>query len=118
MLMRMPRTHLKNLGNTYDTVASHSHHASIISYCIARMEKLSHEEALRVMAMAALHDLHEARTGDFDYAGKNYSKTDEARAIRDTYSNIEFGKDLKEMVDEYEAKKTLASKCAKRRRFG
>lgn len=113
MLMQMPRTHQKNLGNTYDTVASHSHHTSIIAYCIARMEKLTHEEGLKVMAMANLHDLQEARTGDFDFAGKNYSKTDEDKAIKDTYVNIEFGKDLENIIDEYEQRKTLLSKCVK-----
>src|SRR3990167_3342354 len=113
MLMQMPRTHKKNLGNTFDTVASHSHHTSVIAYCIARMEKLSHEESLKVMAMATLHDLPEARTGDFDFAGKNYSKTDEEKAIKDTYADIEFGKDLKEIVNEYELRESLLAKCAK-----
>ena len=113
MLMQMPRTHKKNLGNTFDTVASHSHHTSVIAYCIARLEKLSHEESLKVMAMATLHDLPEARTGDFDFAGKNYSKTDEEKAIKDTYADIEFGKDLKEIVNEYELRESLLAKCAK-----
>jgi len=113
MLMQMPRTHLKNLGTTYDTVASHSHHAAIIAYCIARVENLSHGDALKTMAMLVIHDLQEARTGDFDFAGKNYSKTDESRAIKDTYANIEFGEDLENLMNEYEQRETLMSKCAK-----
>jgi len=113
MLMQMPRTHKKNLGNTFDTVASHSHHTSIIAYCIARMEKLSHEDALKVMAMATLHDLPEARTGDLDFTAKNYSEIDEEKATEDTYAGIDFGNDLKGLIDEYEARNSLLSKCAK-----
>lgn len=65
------------------------------------------------MAMANLHDMQEARTGDFDFAGKNYSKTDENRAIKDTYTGINFGKDLENLMSEYEERTTLLSKCAK-----
>lgn len=113
MLMQMPRTHQKNLGNTFDTVASHSHHTAVIAYCVARMENLSHSKALNSMAMAVLHDLPEARTGDLDFAAKNYSNVDEEKAIKDTYANIEFGDDLKSLVDEYESRSTTPAKCAK-----
>ena len=113
MLMQMPRTHHKNLGNTYDTVASHSHHTSIIAYSIARMEGLSHEKSLQAMSMATLHDLQEARTGDFDYAGKHYSMKDEVKAINDTYADLEFGKDLQNLMIEYEKRVSPESRCAK-----
>ena len=49
-LLRMPRSHARSLGNTYDTIASHSHHVSIIAYCIARMEKLSHNDAMKALS--------------------------------------------------------------------
>ncbi len=113
MLMQMPRTHQKNLGTTFDTVASHSNHMAVIAYCIARMEKLTHEDGLKAMAMATLHDLPEARTGDFDFVGKNYSKVDEKRALEDTYANIDFGKDLLTMMEEYEERKSVISHCVK-----
>lgn len=113
MLMQMPRTHIKNLGNTYDTVASHSHHTSIIAYCIARMENLTHDQAVKSLVMATLHDIPEARTGDFDFAGKNYSQVDEKRAIEDTFADFEFGKNLKDILDEYEKRESKISKCAK-----
>lgn len=113
MLMQMPRTHAKNLGNTYDTVASHSHHTSIIAYCIARMENLRHDEAINALVMATLHDIPEARTGDLDFAGKNYSQVNDEAAIEDTFAGFEFGKDLKNVVDEYEKRESKISKCAK-----
>ncbi len=113
MLMQMPRTHKRNLGNTFDTVASHSHHTAIIAYSIARMENLSHEEGMRAMAMANLHDLPEARTGDFDFIQKNYSKPDEEKAITDTFAGFDFGSDLHKLIIEYEKRDTLTAQCAK-----
>jgi len=112
-LMLTPRTHRRSLGTSFDTVSSHSHLASIISYCISRMEGLSHEEGLKALAMAAFHDLAEARTGDLDFISKNYSKDDEEKAVKDQFKNVEFGKDLKKLLDEYEARKTLVAQCAK-----
>jgi len=112
-LMQMPRLHKRSLGTTFDTVASHSFHVAIIAYCIARMEKLSHEDANTAMLMGLLHDLPEARTGDVDFISKNYTKVDEELAISDQFAEIEFGGDLKKVVDEYEERKSLISKCAK-----
>lgn len=58
MLLEMPRSHVRNLGNnTPDTIASHCYHVSVIAYVIARMEGLSHETGLHCMAMGTLHDL-------------------------------------------------------------
>ena len=109
----MPRSHNKQLGTTFDTVASHSHHVAIIAYCISRMERLSHESAMKALTMATFHDLAEARTGDLDFVAKHYSTADEAKAVKDQFNGFEFGKDLKKLVEEYEERKSLESKCAK-----
>jgi len=37
-LMLMPRSHKKNLGTSYDTIASHSFHVAIIALTIAKIE--------------------------------------------------------------------------------
>ena len=112
-LMNFPRSHQKNLGNTFDTVASHSHHVSIIAYCIARMENLSHEEAMKSLTMAVFHDLPEARTGDQDFVAKHYGEVDEEKAIKDQFSDLPFTDDLMNLVKEYEDRDTLVAKCAK-----
>ena len=111
--MLTSRTHKRSLGTSFDTVSSHSHLASIIAYCISRMEGLSHEEGLKALAMAALHDLAEARTGDLDFITKNYTKDDEKRAIEDQFKDVKFGRDLKKLLDEFESRKTLVAQCAK-----
>ena len=73
-LMLMNRNHIRNLGNiTFDTIASHSFHVAIISYCITRMEGMSHEEGMKAITMGLFHDLQEARTGDNDFVSKNYT---------------------------------------------
>lgn len=113
VLMMMPRSHNKQLGTTFDTVASHSHPVSIIAYCLARMEGLSNESALKSLAMATFHDLPEARTGDMDFVAKHYTSVDEERAIVDQFSGFEFGEDLKKLIEEYEIRTSLEAKCAK-----
>lgn len=112
-LMQMPRSHKRSLGNTFDTVASHSFHVAIIAYSIARMEKLSHSDAATAMMMGLMHDLPEARTGDMDFISKNYAQVDESKAITDQFADIDFGEDLKNVMDEYEDRQSIISKCAK-----
>lgn len=114
MLMEMPRSHVRNLGNnTPDTIASHCYQVSVIAYCIARMEGLSHEQGLKSMGMGTLHDLLEARTGDADFVAKNYVEIDEPKAIRDQFAGLPFGEDLLKMVEEYEVRDSLEAKCTK-----
>jgi len=112
--MEMPRTHVRNLGNNVpDTIASHCYQVSVIAYCLARMEGLSHESGLKAMSMGTLHDLAEARTGDADFVAKNYVDIDEEKAIKDQFAGLPFGEDLLKLMSEYEERESLESKCAK-----
>ena len=114
MLLEMPRSHVRNLGNnTPDSIASHCYQVSVMAYCLARMEGLTHEEGLRAMAMGTLHDLAEARTGDADYVAKNYVKIDEAKAMADQFAGLSFGGDLLAMMTEYEERESLVARCTK-----
>ncbi len=112
-LMLMPRSHNKHLGTTFDTVASHSHHVSIIAYCIAQMENLTHEQALKALAMATFHDLAEARTGDLDFVAKHYGEIKEEKAVDDQFNGFEFGESLKRLLKDYEERISIEAKCAK-----
>lgn len=107
------RTHKRSLINTFDTIASHSFHTGIIAYCLSRMEGQSHEEGLKALAMGVLHDNAEARTVDLDFPAKHYGSTDEQTAFTDQLKGLPFGKDLKQIIDEYEERETLVAKCAK-----
>lgn len=114
ILMLMQRNHVRNLGNiTFDTIASHSFHVAVISYCICRMEGLSHEDGLKGISMGLLHDLAEARTGDNDFVTKNYTTMDEERATKDQFSGFDFGKDLLGELTEYKKRESKVAKCVK-----
>ncbi len=112
-LMNMPRSHTKHLGTTFDTVASHSFHVAVIAYCLARMEDLTNEQAMKSSLMGLFHDLAEARTGDLDFVAKHYTTADEEKAVNDQFAIKGFGKDLSKLIEEYEERATLESKCAK-----
>lgn len=77
------------------------------------MEGLSHEAGLHAMAMGALHDLPEARTGDVDFVSKNYVEVDEPKALRDQFAQLPFGKDLLKMMEGYEERTSVEAKCVK-----
>ncbi len=112
-LLQMPRSHVRTLGNAFDTIASHSYHVSIMAYCIARMEGLSHEDGMKALSMGAMHDLAEGRTADLDFISKNYTTDDEERAIRDQFKNVDFGKDLEKLLGEYNERESPIAKCVK-----
>ena len=110
----MPRSHVRNLGNnTPDTIASHCYLVSVIGYCIARMEGISHEAGLRAMAMGTLHDLAEARTGDADFVAKNYLQIEDRKAVEDQFRGLPFEEDLLGVLTEYESRESLVAKCVK-----
>ena len=112
-LMLMPRGHKRHLGNSFDTIASHSYQASVIAYALSRMEGLTHEDGLKCVGMAVFHDLVEARVGDLDFIAKHYVKIDEEKAIKDQFSLTGFEHDLEGMLKEYQAKDTQIAQCAR-----
>jgi len=68
---------------------------------------------MKTVTMAVFHDLAEARTGDLDFVAKHYDTSDEEKALEDSFSGIDFGKDLINLMKEYEDRETLEAKCAK-----
>jgi len=113
VLMQMPRTHVKHFGNSFDNVASHSYQTAVIAYCLARMEKLSQEDALKCVGMAIFHDLSEARTGDLDFIAKHYATVDEDKAVDEQLAGTGFDEDIKKLLSEYSARESLIAKCAR-----
>src|SRR3989304_5316888 len=105
-LMQTFRSHKRHLKTSFDTIASHSYLVAIMSYCIAKTEGLSEEDARKATMLAIVHDLPEARTGDLDFVSKNYTKTDETKAVKDQLKNLDFGKELIELFEEYDKKET------------
>ena len=103
VLTKMQRTHKRHLGNSEDSIAEHTYHASIIAYCLCRMEGLSHEQGLKSMGMVLIHDIAEVRTADHGFIEKHYVEVNEDKANKDTFLKLDFGKDLYDLNAEFEA---------------
>ncbi|KKU64443.1 hypothetical protein A2701_04525 [Candidatus Amesbacteria bacterium RIFCSPHIGHO2_01_FULL_47_34] len=112
MLFNIRRS-LKQLGSSYDNVASHSHQTAVIAYCLCRMESFSDADAQKAVTMAVFHDLAEARSGDANFIEKHYVTQDDTRAVKDQFSGLDFGSDLGKLIEEYEARVTPVSRCVK-----
>jgi len=103
MLRKTPRTGLQFLGSGRESVAEHSYRTTMIGYVLARKCDASWE---RVMLMCMVHDLHEARVGDFNYVNRLYNSADEGRAFRDAVEQTGPDQRLLEAAEELEASRT------------
>lgn len=99
------------LGSGRESIAEHSFMTAFICFAMAKMDPDINCEKL--VTMALVHDIAEARTGDFNYVEKKYSKTDESKAISHLIKHLSFGKDIKNLIDEFNAGETNESKLAK-----
>ncbi len=101
MLKRTPRSGFQFLGTGHETVAEHSLRVAIIGYVLAKMSGKFTTE--RIVLMCLFHDLVEARTGDLNYVNKRYVKADEGAAVRDMTAELPFGKEIRELSEEFNA---------------
>ena len=110
MLRKTPRSGFQFLGSGGESVAEHSYRTAIIGYLLARKCGVSWE---RVMLMCLVHDLHEARVGDFNYVNRLYNRADEWRAFRDAVKQTGPEEHLLEAAEELEATQTEEAKLAR-----
>jgi putative hydrolase of HD superfamily len=110
MLKRTPRSGFQFLGTGAETVAEHSLRAAIIGYVLARMSGEFQTE--RIVLMCLFHDLVEARTGDLNYVNKRYVKADEEAAVRDMTAKLPFGKEIRELAEEFNTAGTSEANLA------
>ncbi|MBU0994751.1 MAG: HD domain-containing protein [Proteobacteria bacterium] len=111
ILKEIPRAGYHFLGVGKETVAEHSFMITLIGYVMAKMEPEA--DALKLISMCLLHDLPEARTGDLNYVQKKYVTVKEEDAIRDATKNVPFGKDISELLQEFNQGETLEARLAK-----
>jgi putative hydrolase of HD superfamily len=110
MLKRTPRSGYQFLGSGSETVAEHSFRSAVIGYVLGRMsDNLATE---RVALMCLFHDLVEARTGDLNYVNKKYVKADEDAAVRDMTADLFFGKEVRDLAEEFNQRNTPESEAA------
>jgi len=83
MLRKTPRSGYQFLGSGKENVAEHSFRTAVIGFVLAQMAGANKE---RTAMMCLFHDLHEARTGDFNYVNKLYNSSSGTQALEDSLS--------------------------------
>jgi putative hydrolases of HD superfamily len=111
MLKKTPRSGFQFLGSGCESVAEHVLRTLFIGYVLCKMD--SEVDELKVLRLCLMHDLPEARTGDMNYVNKKYVTVDEKKAIRELAEPLFFGKEIEEVLDEFNQKKTKESLLAR-----
>ncbi len=111
MLKRTPRTGWQFLGSGTESVAEHTFRTAVIAFALARLSP--EVDADRVLRMALLHDLPEARTGDLNYMNQKYVQADEETAAADLTRGLPFGEEMAELLAEFRAQQTPEAVLAK-----
>jgi putative hydrolase of HD superfamily len=95
-----------------ESVAAHSFRTAWIGYLLARE---AGADPTRVLLLALLHDLPEARINDHHRVSQAYlkPKTAEPRVLADQVSALENAAELRALHAEYEAGATLESQVAR-----
>src|SRR3989344_5095345 len=99
------------MGSGCATVPEHTFRVAFLALLIARSEKYKDEE--KILKMALVHDLAETRTGDTNYLTAVYTKKDDKKATEHTFEGTIFADLHHDILEEYEARKTLAAKIVK-----
>jgi len=110
ILKDIPRSGYHFLGAGKESVAEHSFSVSFIAFVMSQMEP--DVDALRLIAMALVHDLPEAKTGDLNYVQKKYVTADENKAVKDITRDLPFGTKLADLIEEFNAGRSMESKLA------
>ena len=111
MLSKTPRSGYQFLGSGRESVAEHILRTVFIGYALCKLNPSLNE--LRVLIMCIFHDLLEARTGDMNYVNKKYVEVNEAKAVRELTEGLFFGGDIRQAIDEFNARETREAKTAR-----
>lgn len=93
-----------------DNIASHSFHAAIIGYFLA---KALEADCDKILKMCLFHDMEEARSGDQNWINKKYVKVFEEEIRDDQLKELVYADEISELMKEYDERKTLEAKIAK-----
>lgn len=99
MLRRTQRSGFQFLGSGQESVAEHSYRTAVIGYVLARLADLDWP---KVVCMCLFHDLHEARTGDFNYVNRLYNSCHELQALQDALQGTGVQDEVLQVLQELE----------------
>jgi putative hydrolase of HD superfamily len=107
LLKQIQRSGWFTLGFTQgDTIAAHSHRASIIAYYLAKKLNANVE---KVLLMTIFHDAPEARSWDLNKISQSYVSVNEDKILKEQLSAFP---EIQAIYREYAERKTLESKIA------
>lgn len=110
MLRHTPRSGYAFLGSGRESVAEHSYRTTVIGYVLARLAGASVEE---VMRLCLFHDLHEARTGDFNYVNHRYNTSRAREALEDAVAGTGLEDDILSGFQAFEDRESLEARLAR-----
>ncbi len=105
MLKRLERTGYAYLGTGRENIAAHSFGVVLAAAVLAKL--VPEADETRVLKMAFLHDLLEARTGDLNSVNKLYDRIDENKAAREAFSDLPWAEEWQALYQEYREGKSL-----------
>lgn len=108
MLKKMPRLGYPFLGSGGESIADHSFRVAFIAHILALMA--NHPDPAKIVIMALVHDIQEARTGDHNYVHKRYVSVNEEKAFADATENLPWKELYRAYWDEYRSGSSEASK--------
>lgn len=109
MLRHTPRSGYAFLGSGRENVAEHSYRVSVLGYALAR---LAGADPARVTFLCLFHDLHEARTGDFNYVNHRYNQCRAREALEDATQGTGLAEDILGFRDELADGRSLEAELA------
>lgn len=109
-MRNLQRAWRQTLGVDVATNPEHTFRVAFIALTLARMEGVQNDE--KILKMALVHDLGEARTLDLNYTAKMYVKIDEHKAAHDTLDGTMI-RDLLKVFEEYERRACIEAKIVK-----
>jgi putative hydrolase of HD superfamily len=111
ILKSVQRTGFQFLGSGQESVADHSFMITIIAYVMSKLNP--GVDPLKIMTMALVHDIPEARMGELNYVHRRYTTAHEDQALNDLAKNIPFGQEIFDLVNEFNQCQTEEAKLAK-----
>ncbi|MGL1863291.1 MAG: HD domain-containing protein [Pseudodesulfovibrio sp.] len=109
MLRKTPRTGYQFLGSGKENVAEHSFRTAVIGHILAIR---AGADVARTTYMCLFHDLHEARTGDFNYVNRIYNNSDRTAALKDAVGGTGIEEEILGYWEELEETSSLEAKLA------
>ena len=110
-LARTPRSGYSLLRSGEQSVAEHAHRTATIAFVLGRIAP--GVDFPRLLTMALLHDLPEARTSDLNHLSKRYLTAQGAQVAADQTAELPFGEEVRELIEEYERGESAEARLAR-----